>query len=99
MPEQECVVEPERDFEEQAGVSSHYDPDPDPSRPGFYRIELGKWQTQTRGEAEVTVVHEGWPGHHLQISLAREIAPDTALNKLIFNSAYVEGWARYAEAM
>jgi len=99
MPKQECVIEPERDFEDQAGVSSHYDPEPDPSKPGIYRIELGNWQVQTRGEAEVTVVHEAWPGHHLQISLAREIAPDTPVNKLIFNSAYVEGWARYAEAM
>src|SRR5205823_5163506 len=32
-------------------------------------------------------------------SLAREVAPDTPVNKLIFNSAYVEGRARYAEAM
>jgi uncharacterized protein (DUF885 family) len=31
--------------------------------------------------------------------LAREISPGTPLNKLIFNSAYVEGWARYAEAL
>ena len=99
MPKQDCVIEPERDFEDEAGVSSHYDRNPDPLKPGIYRIELGNWQAQTRGEAEVTVVHEAWPGHHLQISLAREIAPDTPLNKLSFNSAYVEGWARYAEAM
>jgi len=98
-PKQDCVIEPERDFEDQGGVSSHYDPDPDPSNPGIYRIKLGNWQSQTRGEAEVTVVHEVWPGHHLQIALAREIAPDTPVNKLGFNSAYVEGWARYAEGM
>ncbi len=99
MPAQDCVIEPERDFEDQAGVSSHYEPNPDPSKTGIFRIELGNWQAETRGEAEVTVVHEAWPGHHLQLSLAREIAPDTPLNKLSFNSAYVEGWARYAEAM
>jgi uncharacterized protein (DUF885 family) len=99
LPKQDCAIEPERDFEDQAGVSSHYDPDPDPSNPGFYHIELGNWQAQTRGEAEVTVVHEVWPGHHLQIALAREIAPNTPLNRLSFNSAYVEGWARYAEAI
>jgi uncharacterized protein (DUF885 family) len=40
MPKQDCVIEPERDFEDEAGVSSHYDPNPDPLKPGIYRIEL-----------------------------------------------------------
>jgi uncharacterized protein (DUF885 family) len=99
MPKQDVVIEPERDFEDAAGVSSHYEPEPDTSKPATYRIELGNWQSQTRGEAEITVVHEAWPGHHLQIALARELLPDSPLSKLIINSAYVEGWARYAEAM
>jgi uncharacterized protein (DUF885 family) len=99
MPRQDAVVEPERDFEEQAGVSSHYDPEPDTSKPGIYRIQLGNWKTQTRGDAELTVVHEAWPGHHLQFALSRELVPDTPMSKLSFNSAYLEGWARYAEAM
>lgn len=99
MPKQDVVIKPERDFEDAAGVSSHYDPEPDTSRPATYRIELGNWQSQTRGEAEITVVHEAWPGHHLQIALARELQPDSPLSKLVMNSAYVEGWARYAEAM
>lgn len=98
MPKQDVVIEPERDFEDAAGVSSHYDTEPNTSKPATYRIELGNWQTETRGEAEITVVHEAWPGHHLQIALAREIQPDTPLSKLVGNSAYIEGWARYAEA-
>jgi uncharacterized protein (DUF885 family) len=99
MPKQDVVIKAERDFEDAAGVSSHYDPEPDASKPATYRIELGNWQSQTRGEAEITVVHEAWPGHHLQIALARELQPHNPLAKLIFNSAYMEGWARYAEAM
>jgi uncharacterized protein (DUF885 family) len=99
MPVQAAVVEPERDFEEAAGVSSHYDQNPDNAKPGVYRIQLDNWKTETRGDAEITVVHEAWPGHHLQIALARELAPDTLISKLSGNSAYQEGWARYAEAM
>jgi uncharacterized protein (DUF885 family) len=99
MPTQEVIIEPEHEFEDTAGVSSHYIPNPDISKPGVYRIELGNWQTEQRGEAELAVVHEAWPGHHLQIALAREIAPDTPVSKLSFNSAYLEGWARYAEAL
>ena len=90
MPAQDVIIEPERDFEDAAGVSSHYIPNPDISKPGSYRIELGNWQTEQRAEAEVTVVHEAWPGHHLQIALAREIGPDTSLAKLSYNSAYIE---------
>lgn len=99
MPKQSAIIEPERDFEEAAGVASHYEPNPDTSKPGIYRIQLANWQTQTRGQAAITVVHEAWPGHHLQVALARDLRPDTQISKLAFNSAYVEGWARYAEAM
>jgi uncharacterized protein (DUF885 family) len=99
MPAQDAVVEPERPFEDQAGVSSHYDPQPDTHKPATFRIELGDWATETRGEAEITAAHEVWPGHHLQISLARDLQPPTRFAKIAGNSAYIEGWARYAEAM
>lgn len=99
LPLQDVVIEPERDFEESAGVSSHYDQNPDTAKPGIYRIELGNWRSQTRGDAAITVVHEAWPGHHLQIALARQLQPATVLSQLSFNAAYVEGWARNAEAM
>ena len=99
LPRQDVVIEPERAFEESAGVSSHYDPSPDAAKPGTYRIELRNWRAQTRADAAITVVHEGWPGHHLQIALARQFQPDTPLSQLSFNAAYIEGWARNAEAL
>jgi uncharacterized protein (DUF885 family) len=99
LPLQDVVIEPERDFEESAGVSSHYDANPDTAKPGTYRIELGNWRAQTRGDAAITVVHEAWPGHHLQIALARQLQRGTPLSRLSFNAAYIEGWARNAESM
>jgi uncharacterized protein (DUF885 family) len=99
LPEQDVVVEPERDFEEQAAVSSHLDLQPDITKPATYRIELNNWASETRAEAEIVVVHESLPGHHLQVALAREIAPPDRLSKLIANAAYQEGWARYAEGL
>jgi uncharacterized protein (DUF885 family) len=99
MPAQAVIIEPLSDVEEASGVTSYYEPSPDPAKPGVYRIQLVNWEVQTRGSAQVTLVHESWPGHHLQMALAREIVPDTPLSKLSFNSAYVEGWARYAEAL
>jgi uncharacterized protein (DUF885 family) len=99
MPKQDAIIEPMSDMEEAAGITSYYEANADAAKPGIYRIQLGNWETQTRGSAEVTAVHEAWPGHHLQIALTREIVPDTPLSKLSFNSAYVEGWGRYAEAL
>ena len=48
LPAHDPIVEPERDFEDAAGASSHYDPNPDITKPGIYRIELGSWPAKLR---------------------------------------------------
>ena len=45
----------------------------------------------------ITTVHEGYPGHHLQISLANR-AP-TKVRRQIWTPVMVEGWALYCEEM
>jgi uncharacterized protein (DUF885 family) len=99
MPQQDVVIRPEAGFEEAVGVSSHFVTDPDPTRPGVFYIQLNGWASLSRGEAEITVVHEAWPGHALQKSLARELQPASPMSQLVENPAYSEGWARYAEAL
>ena len=99
LPGQDVVVEPNRPGDEEAGVSSHYDLNGNIAEPAIYRIQMNPWKSQTRGEAAIAAVHETWPGHHLQIAYARERQPSRILGDLIINSAYVEGWARYAEGL
>lgn len=99
MPKQPAIVEPLKPEQRNTGVSSHYEPQPDESKPGVYRANLDHPDADRRGAAEITLVHETWPGHHLQIALARTLGERHPMSVLTFNSAYVEGWARYSEAL
>jgi uncharacterized protein (DUF885 family) len=99
MPKQPAIIEPFPEYQRGTGVSSHYIPSTDTSKPGEYRIQLENWKVETRGSAEITLVHETWPGHHLQIALANELQPPHRVAKLGFNSAYLEGWGRYSERL
>lgn len=98
MPAQEMRVEPFHAYRRGSGGSSYYESQIDPGLPAFYRINSESWPTETRGGAEITAVHEGYPGHHMQISFANMLERHPA-SRLTFNSAYTEGWARYSEAL
>jgi len=78
---------------------SYNDGTPDGSRPGvFYYNGYDLPSRRTYG-METLYLHEGIPGHHFQVSLANE---NTALpNFMRFggNTAFVEGWALYAETL
>jgi uncharacterized protein (DUF885 family) len=98
MPAQEMRVEPFHAYRRGSGGSSYYERQIDPARPAFYRIASERWESETRGGAEITAVHEGYPGHHMQISFATMTASGPIAN-MLGNSAYAEGWARYSEAL
>ena len=99
MPKQGVVIEPLSAAEEAAGANSRMEPQPDSSKPAIFRIDLSKWKTETRGEAEVVVAHEVYPGHGLQIPLASEIHRNGGQMQQFTNLAFTEGWARYAEGI
>lgn len=44
-----------------------------------------------------SVVHEAYPGHHLQMQITGRI--DDPLRKWVQNSMFIEGWALYSEEM
>lgn len=98
LPEQELRVEPFDAFRRGTGANAYYQSQINPALPAVYRINSELWQTETRGGAEITALHEGYPGHHMQIGFAN-LLDAGPITKLTGNAAYSEGWARYAEAL
>ena len=58
-----------------------------------------KMASRTLLTAESTSYHEGIPGHHMQISIAQTLPELPAFRRYSQLSAYVEGWALYAERL
>jgi uncharacterized protein (DUF885 family) len=50
-------------------------------------------------QLEVVAYHEGNPGHHMQISIAQELTGVPEFRTQAGFTAYVEGWALYAELL
>jgi len=99
VPRADVVVEPYPSFLEREGSDSYWPAAEDGSRPAMYRITLFQFAQTTRSNAEITAFHESYPGHHLQIALAIERPAAHPITRLVGNSAFIEGWARYAEAL
>lgn len=98
VPGAPVVIEPHPAFLEPTASDQYFPAADDGSRPAQYRINLGKYTSSSRPQAEITAFHETYPGHHLQIALAHEGASHPVA-RLISSGSYLEGWARYAEAL
>ncbi len=99
LPAQDMVVEPYPDYLKGTGQSSRYETTPPSEGAATYRINTDDWETETKGHAQIVAVHEGWPGHHLQIATASAVEGLHPIVQLLSSTAYVEGWARYSEAL
>ncbi len=69
----------------------------DGSRPAIYFINLKSTADWPKYSLPALTYHEGWPGHHLQLSIAQGAGDLPMLRRLAFYSAYGEGYALYAE--
>ena len=83
----------------EAGVAGRLlrQPSLDGKRPGIYWINLRDTSEQPKWMLPTLTYHESIPGHHLQLSIQQE-ANLPLIRKVSFYSAYIEGWALYAEA-
>ncbi|MFN3863299.1 MAG: DUF885 domain-containing protein [Erythrobacter sp.] len=72
---------------------------PDGSRPGVFYFNAYDLPSRMTPGNVTLYLHEGAPGHHFQISLAQENAALPAFMRFGGTTAFVEGWALYAETL
>lgn len=98
IPNIPMVVEAGPAYQERSRPGAWYDRAPmDGSRPATFWINLGNAERSSRMDLGTSTSHEGWPGHHLQVSWTQEMEVPHPVMRLLSTSAFIEGWGMYAE--
>jgi uncharacterized protein (DUF885 family) len=72
---------------------------PDGSRPARVVVATSNYAHRKLLSDETQAYHEGIPGHHMQVSIQQRLTGLPEFRLHVFNNAYAEGWAVYAEAL
>ena len=93
-----CQVKRVPVFKEATAPGAYYEPAAmDGTRPGVFYANLRSMNEIPKWSMPTLAYHEGVPGHHWQISIARELKALPQFRKVVPFTAYMEGWALYAE--
>jgi uncharacterized protein (DUF885 family) len=90
------TIEP---FRERSAPSQYWSAAPDGSRPGIFYVNASGIESNPRRASEPLYLHEAVPGHHFQISLQQEREDLPRFQRFADYTAFVEGWALYAESL
>jgi uncharacterized protein (DUF885 family) len=100
IPKAKLEIRPYEPFREKFEAGGSYEQGtPDGSRPGIFYFNAYDLPSRTTPGMTTLYLHEGSPGHHFQISLAQENTALPAFMRFGGNTAFVEGWALYAETL
>lgn len=100
VPQKEVIIERLPRFKESTSPEAYYEP---PSyggdRSGIFYVNLGDMRKVVKWAMPTLAYHETVPGHHLQVALQMELEEVPFFRKIIPFTAFVEGWALYAERL
>ncbi|WP_037469803.1 DUF885 domain-containing protein [Shewanella marina] len=78
-------------------TTGRYSGSNDDSQPGYYWVNTYALNKRPLYVLEALTLHEAVPGHHLQISLTKELTSLPNFRRYSYISAFGEGWGLYSE--
>ena len=86
-------------FRAQSAAGAFYEPpSADGSRPGIFYVNTFNLKAQPKFGMETLSLHEASPGHHFQVTIQQELEDLPRFRRFGGDyTAFVEGWALYAE--
>ncbi|MFQ5424998.1 MAG: DUF885 family protein [Phycisphaerae bacterium] len=82
-----------------APAAYYYNAPDDGSRPAYFYVNTYRPETRPIYTMEALAYHEAMPGHHLQLGLAQEKKGWPDFRRFEGITAFIEGWALYAERL
>jgi uncharacterized protein (DUF885 family) len=100
MPKADYEVRPVEAFRAASAAGGSYEgPSADGTRRGIFYVNTYNLKAQPIYGMETLSLHEAAPGHHFQVSIQQEMTGLPRFRRFEGNTAYVEGWALYAESL
>ncbi|MEL6132342.1 MAG: DUF885 domain-containing protein [Bacteroidota bacterium] len=97
-PKAELEVKRVPEFKQEGSAGAYYNRPPmDGSRGGTFYANLRDVSETVKFGMKTLAYHEGIPGHHFQIAIQAELEGVPIFRTIGLFTAYIEGWALYAE--
>ncbi|UCE07122.1 MAG: DUF885 domain-containing protein [bacterium] len=97
VPKTRVMVKPIPEFKAST-MGAHYSPaSMDGKRQGIFYVNLVN--PPFKPGMKTLTYHEAIPGHHFQIAIQQESPENRLFRHLVYFTAYIEGWALYAEQL
>jgi uncharacterized protein (DUF885 family) len=82
-----------------AAGGEYQSPSEDGTRPGVFYVNTYDLPSRKIWDMEDLYLHEAIPGHHFQLALQQELQGVPAFRRFGGTTAFIEGWALYAESL
>jgi len=99
-PKSGVRVEPVPEFKQNGAPGAYYNaPSMDGTRPGIFYANTRSMAEVPKFGMRTLSYHEAIPGHHFQVAIQQELEGVPTFRKVLPFTAYIEGWALYAERL
>ncbi|KAJ3002972.1 hypothetical protein HKX48_002014, partial [Thoreauomyces humboldtii] len=96
LPKATVIMEPVPEHQKRSVPDAMYFPG-NRDTPGKFLVNLELCKDAPTNDMVATALHEANPGHHHQWSRALEREVDHNVRRMIFSTAWAEGWGLYSE--